>query len=292
MRWCLFLPALLMVVQPLMAADSAGEPPLWIEDGRNLKTGPASGLETWLATDQALTIRKAPEGTGFLLGDLDKGARANGVYFNVAPSHPWLVWEVTDVKTGRGYIDHTGPYLGLPGRIMLGQISQPQPGIYAVDYSRQLAGKSLSLCYMRIDAANAVVTYASIKMVKTPENYIQITSPAFEGKSCLSPGDEVTFRVTLTEPAQDVSLHFFHGYVMPSVQFNGQGYLQLMAAEGGDGKVWSANVQAQSLSRGNLEKGKQYEPGQLLIKATILGGQLKLPLWTGNPQPFNLVQWP
>ena len=89
-------------------------------------------------------------------------------------------------------------------------------------------------------------------------------------------GDPITIRVTMAEPAEDVTVAFFDNYITHAVSLNRNERLQLKP-EDKEQKVWSASLTVMDAP------DKYYAPGSFLLKATILGGGLKVPLWTANP---------
>ncbi|MCC6579193.1 MAG: hypothetical protein IT440_02040 [Phycisphaeraceae bacterium] len=277
------------------AEDVPASDTLWCIDGSDIKTAEKAGALVWGVTDKSVQVRPVAEGKpdGVIFDNL-KAASATGTYVKVDPAYPWLVWEVRDVQQVRGYVGFGFRIAfgnDVPPPMVLGQVSHLQKGIYAVDYTRQINQKA-DHRFFRLDSAGSTVTCSYIKMVRQPENWIAMESPVFGTREQFEPGDELTFKVTLKEPAKDVSVKFFHNYTMPPVTLNGQESMQLAASEGSDNKVWTTTVKAEELSRGNLKIGKQFGPGELLVKATVLGGGIKLPLWTGNPCVFSLVKWP
>ena len=135
---------------------------------------------------------------------------------------------------------------------------------------------------LQIYLHNKQMTIKSMRIVKQPECLIECSSPAFSEKKSFGPGDTVKFKVTLRKPAEDVSLRFNCTYYNQAVSINKQSMLQLKP-EDKTGNVWSAEVKIESLaSRGR----KQFGPLGLRIRASVLGGEVKVPVWTTIPYSY------
>ena len=287
-RPCALLACFGIALLGVSVAFAADPNVLWVEDGSNLTVGDKPTDKQWGGKGVSLT--KA-DGGGFVF-DVQTGY-AVGKYIDIDPDYPYLVWRITDVKPHvEGYRGWTGPMLWTkPQRPQyLGQVAQIQTGIFMIDL-RQTLGASYEkkTVYMRMDLHGAALTFSYFKMVKQPEDLIEITSPAFKAKKRLDIGDEITFRVKLAAPAEDVQFRLFNNYTMPPIRLNGNHALQAKP-EDEPGKVWSTTVTVKSAVGGRTKKGVGYQPGQCLVKAIILGGQIKEPLWTNNPVPFSIVK--
>jgi hypothetical protein len=165
-------------------------------------------------------------------------------------------------------------------------VSQITPGIYALDLSRFLS-KLENYSYLRLDLYNAQLTLSDLSMVKTPPNRIAITSPAFAKKGYVEPGDEITFTVYLQEKTEDVSLTFYDSYTMPQLKINDAQTLQLHPLDTAQ-KVWSTTIKLNSIKGVNSTSKEQLASFHLVVKALVLGGTLKEPLWTALPYPVHL----
>ncbi|MCC6579186.1 MAG: hypothetical protein IT440_02005 [Phycisphaeraceae bacterium] len=268
---------------------------LWCLDGSNIQSADRQGTFVWWQSGNRVHVRPVTEGKpdGFILENTTN-LNATSMYINVDPAYPWLVWEVTDVQQVRGYIGfgiRMDFPAGTPMYLTMSQVGQIQTGIFAVDYSRQI-GQKPARRSLRLDLSGATMTLSYMKMVARPENLVTLESPAFEAKQQLDPGDELTFRVTLAKPAKDVTIQCFHGYIMPAVLVNGLQELQLLPVDKKDPRVWTVTMKVDQMTSGALKPGKQFDVGAVMVKARVLGGELKLPLWTGNPYPFAVVKWP
>jgi len=259
---------------------------LWVENGREIKNGPAeSSAGFWRA---GLKLLPDPEGEGFIIdsnSDVDKQA-TTGRYVAVNPDYPWMVWEITAVAP------IPGKYVGLVMPGMTNVNDSPQSafagnipaGIFVKNINDRGGVDKEKLCYLTIYAYNSKINVKYIKLVKKPDYYVEMKSDTAAKKQKIEPGDNVTFKAYLKEPAEDVSLRFHHAYMMPQLTVNGEQAVQLKAEEGSDGKIWSATIPLKSIS-GNY---KLLKPGELLIKTIILGGQVKVPVWGTNTYPVEL----
>jgi len=259
---------------------------LWVANGVDEKTGQGSSDKHWA---DGLDLKTGAGGSLVFCSTADPKRYATGRYFPVDPAYPYIVFEITDVQKKEGY---RGFQLQaqFPNAVSIGMVSHLQTGVFAYPILRGLKESegmpaNAKQCWFRIDLHNSDVTIPCIKLMKEPENYISISSPAFEQKKKLEPGDDVTFTVKLKDSAEDVTLSFFDSYTMPQLKFNGEQKLQLKPT-GDDQKVWMATVKAQSIGGGALKPGEQFKSGRMLIKATLLGGAVKTPLWTTNMYEF------
>jgi hypothetical protein len=259
---------------------------LWIEDGKDIVVA-----EKWPARDwygKGMEIKPA-EGGGFTI--TPKGGYSVMRYMELNPTHPWLVWSIRDVEPFvKGYRGFAGPRMLINNKPSpsIGQVARIQTGLFAVDLRQRTKKLPARARALRMDLHGASVTFDYIKMVKQPENFIAMTSPAFKKKGRLDIGDTLTFRVTLADTTEDVSLRFYNSYVMPAIKLNGSPTLQLKP-EDEAAKIWSATVTIKSASGGRTDAKRGYIPGRFLVKALVLGGGIKVPLWTANSCDFNIV---
>lgn len=257
------------------------ESALWIEDGNAPEIGPQSTQEQWAG---GLTATTAPGGGLMLSGTNDK-QYALARYVPVIPAYPYLVWEVSRF-TPRPSYKAFGISMYGGNDFSFQMVTNVEPGLYAFN-ALQDDEKPGDSKLLQLILYNSDIVLPYLKMVKEPDNYIQVTSPVFAQKKRLDIGDEVTFRVKLKEPTEDVSLTFYHSYTMPQLRLNGERKLQLKP-EDETQKIWSATTIIRQVQDDLLKPGEAFEPNRLLVKATILGGTLKMPLWGGNPYPFYL----
>ena len=253
---------------------------LWIEDGKNIAAGDGPSSKHWQKAE-GIDITSAADG-GFTIASHGDQGTATGRYIAVDPAYPYLVWEISGVTPGEGYRGFVFRR-GEKGAPAINMVTNIETGIFVLPDPVETAGGP----YYRLDLRNAGVTFKYIKRVKQPDYMIRLSSPAFE-KGYVAPGDEVTFDVEMKEPAEDVTLSFFDSYTMPQLKINGAQKLQLKPKDKNDLKLWTATIPISEISGDRLKSGQQFGPGRILIKATILGGGIKVPLWTINPVEFRL----
>jgi hypothetical protein len=249
---------------------------LWIEDGEAIEVGGADASLRW---NTNLGVAPAAGG-GFVVGS--RGDKQDCVqrYLLTDPAYPYLTWEIAAVVRGEGY---QGFVMAWPESVF-DMVSHLQTGIFAVAVRPDKPNPMLGI-YLY----NSKITLKYLKLVKRPEYYIELSSPALKEKGRLDLGDALDFRVVMAQPAEDVTLTFFHSYVMPQLRLNGEQKLQLKPADG-NRNVWRGSLKVTSCEGHNLKRGEQFAPGKFLIKATILGGGLNVPLWTANAHEFHFNQ--
>jgi len=260
---------------------------LWIENGVDVTTADDRVSETYWRTGGEKGMGIEQTGTnGFTLRSMDRVSSTTR-YMPIDPDYPYLVIEVTDFKhQGKSRSIHAQFFPpSATDALKLWMVNQIPNGIYT--WKAFINEHNKPLCNFTIYLANSEVTLRYIKMVKTPNNYIYISSPAFTEKKRLDKGDAVVFTVYIAAPAEDVSLSFFHAYTMPQLRINGSQKIQLKP-EAGNQNVWKASVIIETCEGDTLKPGKQFEPGEFIVKATVLGGSLKVPLYTVNPYTFSI----
>ncbi|MCX5642203.1 MAG: hypothetical protein NTY10_03060 [Candidatus Omnitrophica bacterium] len=258
---------------------------LWIENGKNIKNGALeASADFWRA---GLKLLPDPSGEGFII-DSNSGVDsqcATGRYVKVAPDYPWVVWEIT------AFTPIPGKSRGLALPIMSDIPSSPTTefgsnipsGIFAKNINDRGGVTKEGLCFLAIYAYNSKTNVKYLKLVKKPDNYAEMKSDTAAQKQKIELGDSVTFIVSLKEPAEDVSLRFYRSVYLEPLDINGGPTVQLKPEEGSDGKVWRATVLLKSIS-GDF---KLFKPGEFMIKAVILGGELKVPVWGTNTYPVE-----
>ena len=245
---------------------------LWIENGADMPGGWSSGLD-FESTANGFIMKAT--------GDPKRVYTQQNI--PVSASHPWFVFEIVNILNRDGY---KGLYFnsGASGRISTGPVTVIPKGIFAfMPYKPEVSGDKP----MRIDLHGAEVTFSYMKMVKTPEYYIEKSSPAIEAKQKVELGDSLTVRVIMAEESEDVTIAFYDSYMMPQLTVNGQTRFQLKP-ENGNAKIWATSISLASCAGDRLKPGETFKPGRLFISANILGGGVKLPLWTCNPCEFVL----
>ena len=261
------------------AAGLAGEADgntLWREDGSALKTGKSSSGNAW--NDSKLDFAALPDG-GFSLsgeGDHNQGGR----YVRLSPDYPWLTFELASFtpkpegyKAWTLFFDKALTYVW--------QTTRPQTGVYAFNIYENSPYDAAKMIYFKFFVYNLKLDFKYFAMVKEPDNYITVESADFRKDAPFGPGDTLKFTVRLKEPAEDVTIRFFDSYTMSQINLNKQDKLQLKPS-GDDPLVWTAEAKVEALG------GKDaYKARQTLLKAVILGGELKQPLWGAIPYAYK-----
>lgn len=258
--------------------ENPDENTLWIEDGKEIKTGAGSGNH-W---NDAVKFTPLADG-GFSMEASGK-ASATGRYLPMSLEYPYIVFEISRVEKRSGYVAFNLPVIhGGTGMssVGIGMVSQPQTGIFTVNVFEN--GKlPLAKPYFRINEHNCTLDFKYLKCVKMPENYIEMMP-----KQPSKIGDKITFKVHLAKPAEDVSLRFFYGYTMPEIRINGEQSLQLKPENPDDPKVWTATVDYKSIDF-SKKTDKDIVPGGMLIKAVVLGSENNTPVWGTNNYPIKV----
>lgn len=204
-------------------------------------------LSGWKDT---LKMTENPEGGLFI----EKGStNTGGRYVPSSPDYPWLVMEITDIEhTVDKYADITFPGL-------FNMIGNPMPGIFAVKMDNKDKSR-----FLRIDCHGLKVSVKYMKAVKMPDNFIETSIN----------GTDLDVLVHLKEEAEDVSITYYDAYCMPRLTIDNSMKLQLYPVDKANPVIWKGTV------KNFQNKAKTY----LMLKATVLGGSLKTPLWGVLPK--------
>ncbi|MCX7917305.1 MAG: hypothetical protein N2589_04170 [bacterium] len=253
---------------------------LWIEDGKNFAIIEYGKKEFW--EGKAWSGKLEVEGLedGFRIKSPSNDKHSIGRYFKFSSEYPYLVWEIKKVIYGEGYRDFL---MAFPNNVF-NFVTHIYPGLFVTNPF--LSNKNIkNFEYCRIFLYNTEIHFSYIKMVKKPEYLIEIESPAIKEKGYVEIGDEIIFKVILKEPAEDVSLTFYDFYITHEIKVNNSSSLQLKP-EDDEQKIWIGKIKLEKIDKPSVKKdGKEidtYSPGNFLIKATVLGGKINVPIWTAN----------
>jgi hypothetical protein len=273
---------LLLVLVGAAGADIIKNPDantLWKEDNKNID-------KNWRYAYKGQHVRTC-DGKSFSFECNTKGNTGHRDFIRVPVSkdYPWLVFRLNSVKVNPGYRSWN-VRIGDLDKFNIGQISVQEPGYFACNVWE---GANLK----KVPASAEIffynytlkLTFSDLKMVKKPDNFIEVTSPAFAAKKQYAPGDKIRFTVTLKEPAEDVSVRLVFPDLLAAVKLNGMGKLQLKPIDDTQ-KVWSAEFEVKTL--GPVRGVKEFRRNTLLVRATILGGAISEPLWGSINYPFKL----
>lgn len=213
---------------------------------------------------------------GFSIGDDNPSNQVGHSLYRkveVNPEYPWLVFEIEKIKAFKGYCTW-----GLGIRELgnsFGSTSNAESGLVAINCFQNAKSvvpvpnkMSLNAYFYDFEA-----DFKYIKMVRVPENYIEAVCS--QPGSSLTTGNRLKFTVHLAAPAEEVTLKLVNKEYLYSVMVNGLENIEL-APEDKDQKVWSSEIELRTLSSHNQD---EFSKGQVLMRATIFGGAINVPLW-------------
>lgn len=240
--------------------------------------------ENWFAVN--LQIRESSGSSGFELECREKDtSKGHSTFRNVPcdPEYPWLTFRIEEIQLHPGYQSWC-VILKKPA-FKIGQVNTPLAGIFSFncfDGADPAEMPKQSALYFYLYTLRLV--FSDLSMVKKPENYLVAESEAFTAKKSFSVNDTIRFAAYLREPAEDVSLQLLYTDGLYKIPLNGRGKLQLKP-EDSEQKIWSASVQIESLG---VTRGKSsFKKGEIMLKATILGGGISEPLFGSINYPYQ-----
>lgn len=242
---------------------------LWIEDGKNIKTSKNNYSFGFNNTD--IIVTPNPDG-GFYMEQKKQGKPRSGRNVRISPEYPYIVYEITELEMKPGY---HAMWLPIFGNSMMVMEGNPQKGVFALNYyENSKLSRKANNTNMIFDIHGLKLGFKYVKVVKVPDYYIKVESPAFAKKKYCEPGDKVKFTVYLKEEAEDVSLTFYNRIVTPT-RINGSSKLQLYPVNKNT-KVWSREITLKTFDTTPT------------IKAVILGSE-NAPdlLWGRCSYPFK-----
>lgn len=248
---------------------------LWRETGKAIQIANKQPLRAWESGN--LQIEENPDGNGFTIAAYDRKKYTTHRYVPFNPDYPWFVYEIIGVEQKKGYVAYT---FITPGGNAFSQISVVDKGVFAVKLFENKPVPNQKQCSFRFDLYGLALTFAYWQQVKEPANYIFAESAAFEAKKSFSNGDTIKFIVKLAKSAEDVTLRLYNPYMMKPLAVNQQDKLQLKPVDT-EAKVWTVEVKINSLT------GKMDRMSYIQTRATILGGELKEPLWGAVYYPYQ-----
>ena len=202
----------------------------------------------------------------------------------ISPEYPYLIFETTSITPYKGYRSWSVSLRELQSTF--GSVTNGEPGIVAINCfenpARIPARKQAHLLLYFYDFR---ADFKYIKMVRKPDNYITVTGN-FTGKKSIQPGDKVKFTVYLKESAEEVSLKLLFKKWLYTVKVNGNEVVEL-TPEDKEQKIWSTEIPIQTLK---CTKADQFKKGEILLRAVVLGGSVKTPIWSALQYPFIKAQ--
>lgn len=227
---------------------------LWRQDGKNLVTG-AKG---WKVKEN-LKVFATPQGMLTISG-VDRGPNnppATNINIPVSREYPWFVFKLDSVKFNPGSYRAWGVQGPATGGYF--QDISPIPGIYTINMNEKGVFPNKG-SFIAIYAYNEELTFSEISIVKKTECMLSV----------LFDKNEVLITATLAKPAESISVricHEFH-YLTKGLELKPADSKRL---------VWNGSFK--------LEKPLQYKkktaftPGQLVLRADILGGNITVPVF-------------
>jgi len=261
--------------------ENPDENTLWIEDGKEIEVAEKSGKGVWRESLQIVPRKEG--GFSIIYNPEEEEAYATEVW--VPLSQEYKYWVVQIDSFSRVNYPSRSFYMGNLYQkkcLTFIMIDNPQPGLMVWPiYNDESKWDSAAGASHRIDNRGLKVDFAFIKMVKIPDYYITIESETMTENNELKIGDKIKFTVIMQKGAEDVSIRLYDNYCMPLMKINDLEVLQLKPEKRkgtADDSIWSATVVINKLSN-NLRKSNV----QILAKASVLGGGIKIPIWTPFP---------
>jgi len=259
--------ALLFAVMFPVAAELVSNP-----DSNTLWSIEQSSQKNW--PSGRLWVKERP--LGFSIGDDNPSNKVpHSLYRKVEinPKYPWLVFEIEGFKSFEGYRSW---FLGIRDcGNRFGSTTNAEPGLVAINCFQNAKTAVLADSNMSLHAYfyDFEADFKYIKMVRVPENYIEAVCS--QPGSSLTSGSRVQFTVHLAEPAEEVTLRLINKAYLYSVIVNGAENIELTPVDQ-DKKVWSSEIELRTLSSHNQS---EFSTGAILMRATVLGGNVTVPLW-------------
>ena len=199
----------------------------------------------------------------------------------VDPEYPYLVFETVAISPFKGY--RTWSVALREFQCRFGSVTNAESGIVVVNCfenpAKIPAGKQANLQFYFYDFK---ADFKYIKMVRKPDNYIAVTGD-FSAKKTIRSGDKIKFTVYLKDGAEEVSLKLLYRKWLYTVKVNGKETIEL-TPEDKDQKIWSAEIPVKTVVDG---KRSSYKKGEILLRAVVLGGSVKTPIWGLLQYPFE-----
>jgi len=279
-RW---MPSLLVVALFQGAVEAAvhirpDDNTLWYEDGSTLEVGLGSSKEHW--NTQNLNVASAPAGGLLLKPQSDPRRTTTSRLLPVSADYPFMVMEIAAVSPhARAGGSFSSPTKFLPGYLRMSMGIDVPTGLWVHQFlNPSLEPRPFEV--LRWDVSGFDVTVASVRVVREPDYWIELETSE-NNKSYIEPGDKMTFTVRMAEPAEDVTLTFFCNYRMHQISINGQQRIQLKP-DGENYNCWQTSFKLERLIGYETNPGPTLTPGRLIVRATVLGGGIRHPVYSCN----------
>jgi hypothetical protein len=260
---------------------------LWMEDGKSITTGSTPAAASW--TNTTVDVSGDANG-GFTLTSKDNGGTTNRI-MAISPEYPYLVAKVAGIEQiPNKRVQLNLCHIANANAVPCGFSTKPVIGTFIsnIYMNSNLPLKSENRLFI-FHVFGIKAKFDFVAMVKEPKNLLKISNLTTPDSKEFKVGDTAKFEVKLEKPAEDVVIKLYHNYIMTPVNINGNNLLGLKAAEG-DKKTWTLEIKLEELSPARLAKGKQYDPGSLIIVAEVDDNPADN-LIINNSFNFNLVKW-
>ena len=211
----------------------------------------------------------------------DEPKEENSAVAEISEEYPYLEFKTTSITPYRGYKNWSVSFRELQSSF--GSITNAEPGVVVMNcfenLPKEFAKKQTSLMFYFY---NFKANFQYIKMVKQPDNYITVSGD-FTKKKRIQSGDKVKFTVHLKDTAEEVVLKLLFKKYLYTIRVNGSETIEL-TPEDKDQKIWSCQIPVKSLVS---TKGKKFKKGEILMRALVLGGSVKEPIWTPLQYSFE-----
>jgi len=261
---------------------------LWREDGIAIisEDSAKASKEYWAASQ--IQYKEAPDKKGFIISATDGTKYAGMRYVEYNPEYPYLYWEITDAVLHTGYHNFGIQFTAAGKNIIVETVSHYQNGVYYIDISKGIPNAVKGTCLVTFYLYNSDITLKEIKMIKKPPYLVTISSEESDNRGKLKLGDKVTVKIEVPRSAEDVTLQFFDWYTMPQLKINGETSFQLKPMDK-IGKIWSISMPIDTVED-NKWKKPVFAPGHFFFKVLILGGGIKVPVFTVNTIDYDISQ--
>lgn len=233
---------------------------------------------------KGVPVEAVPGGNGFSLSNVTKAPKSPHSLTRkvpLSPEYPYLVFETTSISPYRGYRTWSVSLREMQSRF--GSVTNAEPGIVVINCFENPVKVPSKVATLWAYFYNFKADFKYIKMVKKPDNYISVTGQGISERKNIVSGDKVKFTVHLKDPAEEVSLKLLYRSWLYTVKVNGKETVEL-TPEDKEQKIWSAEIPVQTLV---CSKAKTFKKGDILMRAVVLGGSVKTPLWSPLQYPFN-----
>ena len=196
----------------------------------------------------------------------------------IDPGYPWLEFEVDSFVRQKDGVYSAWLLWFLKHGQLAGGVTHPQTGRYVL---RMPKVEKAVMATLRLDDHNFDIGVRRLRCVKNPSDFI--VAEAANGAEAIRPGETLDVTLTLAAPCEDVTATLLvgrgHGASLVGFPVNGTNAIDLKAAKDGGGRVWKASIPVKSCGTAGAQK--------VYVKCIVLGGALKVPLFTTINQPFK-----